>query len=161
VVTVTIVTLLTITLGLVIVVAIKGQGEPSEPPAISPPFANSPDYILSSYQGPAPQAYYWGYLVKRGGSGCYYVERRNTSGSWLRTHFQLRENGRGEWRNATEEAVFDCKADSVYYQYRVWNGPINGVTGIRFVNARLGRTINMCLGVADCTTRPVLDWNET
>jgi hypothetical protein len=100
-------------------------------------------------------------VKKLGGPGCYYVERRNTSGSWLRSSFQSRSTGgTTEWSPANE-GVYDCVADSKYYQFRVWNGDHNGVTGIRFINPTRALNVPLCQGVEDCQSKPTYDYNIT
>jgi hypothetical protein len=132
---------------------------PPDLSSIPTPFIRDADYLVSAYRGQTSQAHYWGYVIKLAGAGCYYVERRNTSGTWLRTSFEYRPHGENATWQKAGEGVYDCVADSEYNEYRVWNGPNNGVTGIRFANPTLGRTINACLTVADCLTQPVYDWN--
>lgn len=114
-------------------------------------------YYLESWQRTNNDGNYYGEINKLGGSGCYYAERRNTSGTWLQSSFTYEtvaeyNAGLNNWKST--QAAYDCVAGGDSYVVRVYNGPHDGVTGLRYINPTRGTTYNMCLGANDCHTLP-------
>jgi hypothetical protein len=102
--------------------------------------------------------FYWGFLSSADGNWVY-VQRRNTSGTWAETGFQVcsyapgsscNPNTNAGWVNVSQAGA----RGTGVLQWRVYNGPNNGVTGLRFRKGNYWYS-HHCIGVADCLTLPV------
>jgi hypothetical protein len=84
-----------------------------------------------------------------------YVQRRNTSGVWAETGFQACSEeycdplSNAGWVNVSQAGA----RGTGWLRWRVYNGPNNAVTGLRFRKGNYWYS-HHCIGVADCLTLP-------